>query len=230
MIRFEYLLVSSYINNNKQWVVNYLGKELSLEYVPALFCELGSEGWEMITSSTYVEGKIVNTAILPVYATTDVGISDTASEVFYFKRVLQDNVEYSDKFNMDIQFIKKITERNGLDTSNNLNNVDSKVNNLEKNYLSEIEFINKLLANNIIDEVEHKKRATLLKETFVQRKEELLNSTKSVNVIKFLEEEAEAKMEKQKKFLGMNLISQKEYEIEIDNIKNELAIKIKEFE
>ena len=58
----------------------------------------------------------------------------------------------------------------------------------------------------------------------------MLNSTKSVNVIKFLEEEAEAKMEKQKKFLGMNLISQKEYEIEIDNIKNELAIKIKEFE
>lgn len=74
------------------------------------------------------------------------------------------------------------------------------------------------------------KRAKLLKETFVQRKEELLNSTKSVNVIKLLKEEAEAKMEKQKKFLGMNLIGQKEYEIEIDNIKNELAIKIKEFE
>ena len=230
MIMFEYLLIYSYINKNKQWVVNYLGKELSLEYLSALFCELGSEGWEMITTSTYVEGKIVNTAILPVYATTDVGVSNTSSEVFYFKRVLQDNVEYSDKFNMDIQFIKKITAANGLDVSNNLNNVESKINNLEKNYLVEIEFLNKLLANNIIEEVEYKKRATHLKETFVQRKEELLNSTKSVNVIKFLEEEAEAKMEKQKKFLGMNLINQKEYEIEIDNIKNELAIKIKEFE
>lgn len=230
MIRFEYLLIYSYINKNKQWVVNYLGKELSLEYLSALFCELGSEGWEMITTSTYVEGKIVNTALIPIYATTDVGVSNTSSEIFYFKRILQDNIEYSDKFNMDIQFIKKITAANGLDVSNNLNNVESKINNLEKNYLVEIEFLNKLLANNIIEEIEHKKRATLLKETFVQRKEELLNSTKSVNVIKFLEEEAEAKMEKQKKFLGMNLIGQKEYEIEIDNIKNELAIKIKEFE
>lgn len=92
----------------------------------------------MITTSTYVEGKIVNTALIPIYATTDVGVSNTSSEVFYFKRILQDNIEFSDKFNSDIQFIRKLTEKNSLNVSNNSNNIEFKINNLEKIILQKL--------------------------------------------------------------------------------------------
>lgn len=110
MLKFEYLIVYSYINEKKEWVVNYLGNELYMDLLPALFCELGSNGWEMISSSTHIQGEVVNRALIPLRADTDVGISNTSTEVFYFKRILENDSQNSNSFNKQIEYIRSLTE------------------------------------------------------------------------------------------------------------------------
>ena len=237
MIKFEYLLISKYINGNNQWVLNYLGKELSTDYLPALFCELGFNGWEMITTSTYIQGDVVNRAIIPIYASTDVGISNTSAEVFYFKRILQDELDYSENFKERIKVIKQISGNYYGVNSKDVNSLNIKMKNIEKEFALELDTIKKLLENNIINQSEYQNRINQIKndfnikkEEFTQKVEETIVSNKPINLVKKLQEEAEFNIEKQKKFLNMNLIDKKEYEKEIANIKYTLAIRIKELE
>lgn len=231
MLKFEYLLISSYINNRKEWVISYLGNELPYNYLSALFCELGSEGWELITSSSNIEGKIVNTALIPIYATTDVGVSNTSSEIFYFKRILKINPRYSDSFLDKMKYIRNLSGKKEESVNDiNIDNINSKIKVLEEAYIFEFEIPKRLFENNIIDEIEYKKRIDILKKELLQKKNELLDLTKSENIVLKLEEEAEINILKQKKFLDMNLIDREEYEKEIEKIKNTLLIRKKELE
>ena len=65
-------------------------------------------------------------------------------------------------------------------------------------------------------------RINTFKNEFIQKKEELIYSTKLKNAIKELEDEANIKFEKQKKLFNMNLIDKKEYEEKMTSIENEL--------
>lgn len=108
--KFEYLIIYSYINKNNAWVVNYLDNELSINLLPALFCELGLNGWELVNTSTHIEGEVVNRALLPINAVADVGISNTTKEIFYFKRVVVGDIQILKNFNREVNYIRSLTK------------------------------------------------------------------------------------------------------------------------
>ena len=111
MLKFEYLIIPSYINEKNKWVVNYLGNELPMDLLSALLCELGLNGWELVSSSTHIEGNVVNRAFIPISAETDVGVSNTSQETFYFKRILQNDSENFKTLNKQISYIRSLTEK-----------------------------------------------------------------------------------------------------------------------
>jgi hypothetical protein len=111
MLKFEYLIIHSYINEKNKWVVNYLGNELPMNLLSALFCELGLNGWELVSSSTHIEGKVLNRAFIPISAETDVGVSNTSQEIFYFKRILQNDSKNFKTLNEQISYIRSLTEK-----------------------------------------------------------------------------------------------------------------------
>ena len=104
----------------------------------------------------------------------------------------------------------------------NQNNLDAIVKKIEEDSLIEFDKLKKLLESGIIDEVEYQNRINTFKNEFIQKKEELIYSTKLKNAIKELEDEANIKFEKQKKLFNMNLIDKKEYEEKMTSIENEL--------
>lgn len=111
MLKFEYLIIHSYINEKNKWVVNYLGNELPMNLLSALFCELGSNGWELVSSSTHIEGNVVNRALIPISAQTDVGVSNTSQEIFYFKRILENDSKNFKTLDKQISYIRSLTEK-----------------------------------------------------------------------------------------------------------------------
>lgn len=112
----------------------------------------------------------------------------------------------------------------------NLNDLDSIIKRIEEDSLIEFDKIKKLLESGIIDETEYQNRITTFKNEFIQKKEELINSTKLKNAIKELEDEANIKFEKQKRLFKMNVIDRKEYEEKMAFIENELNERKKDLE
>lgn len=94
MKKFEYYTLYCYVNKNNEWVIDYLGEELSYsEFFNPILHKLGIEGWELVSNSTSISGNVVNRALIPITVEGDVGISNTTAENFYFKREIKENIE-----------------------------------------------------------------------------------------------------------------------------------------
>lgn len=127
------------------------------------------------------------------------------------------------------------------------NNAPEYIANLENDLVLEIDKQKKLLENGIIDNDEYENRITISKNKLLEEKkffngldssiekmlllkeleDENLKTKESENeaTIKEFENEATIKIEKQKKYLSMNLIDKKEYDKEINLIQMELEEK-----
>lgn len=93
MKKFEYIQLSIYVKDNGYYM-QYNGQELPFEkYGQALLCWYGVHGWEMIESNAIIGSEIVNTALIPIYATTDVSQTYTTGFIYTFKRELDENIE-----------------------------------------------------------------------------------------------------------------------------------------
>lgn len=130
-----------------------------------------------------------------------------------------------------IKFIENESEK--ISTQQNIfqentNELDSIVQKLEEESITELDKLKKLLESGIIDESEYQNRISNIKTKFIQKKEELIYSSKLKNAIKKLEDEANIKFEKQKKLFNMNLIDKKEYEKKMTSIENELNTRKKD--
>jgi hypothetical protein len=139
------------------------------------------------------------------------------------KARIKDTTHLKNTFHYNAIAIKIVDDTNEkVVDEKNQNNLDAIVKKIEEDSLIEFDKLKKLLESGIIDEVEYQNRINTFKNEFIQKKEELIYSTKLKNAIKELEDEANIKFEKQKKLFNMNLIDKKEYEEKMTSIENEL--------
>ncbi|MDY0117604.1 MAG: hypothetical protein RBR59_08515, partial [Sulfurimonadaceae bacterium] len=93
MKKFEYIQLSVYVKDSGYYM-QYNGQELPFEkYGQALLCWYGVYGWEMIESNAITGSEIVNTALIPIYAATNVSQTYTTRLIYTFKRELDANIE-----------------------------------------------------------------------------------------------------------------------------------------
>jgi len=102
--KFEYYILDCHINEHDKWVINYCGKELLYkDFLYPVLHKLGMEGWELVSISTTITGEVINRALVPINVDGDVGVSNTTSESFYFKREVDSEIKIS-----NVEFKRKL--------------------------------------------------------------------------------------------------------------------------
>jgi len=135
MKKFEFLTISSYIKDGN-WIIVYEGYAFNkYKYQDALLCELGNQGWELITVSTSTATDVGSGINLDGYGGSTGSDVFTNEEMFYFKREVNDNSKTFKLFEKKIKHIRRVT------------NEKEELIELEKNLFREFdELVNALLS------------------------------------------------------------------------------------
>lgn len=162
---FEYYILTMYVSK-KNWVINYLGNELSSEHFTAVMYELGYNGWELVSSIPINTGSVQNTALIPIRADTTVGLSETTQIEYIFKRKVSSEDLLNNYIEDDyLKNVRNITDNMGNKMEEEAIKQKNKRDILNKN-ISSLE--------DILEFVE----SSLLENSFVEG-ETLLNANKS---------------------------------------------------
>jgi len=107
---FEYKTLNSFIENG-EWKLAYGGAVFTIYELDAVFSSLGKLGWELISVSTLTDSNVkssIGSAL--TLGIGDVGVTHTSGEIFYFKRELSSENEYSEHIKIRMANINKVIE------------------------------------------------------------------------------------------------------------------------
>lgn len=111
MKKFEFLILYTYIKDNK-WVIYYEENELDkYEYIDAIFCELGTEGWTLVSTSSNLVTDKGSGSLMDGYGDIEGSDTFTNQEVFYFQKEVTNISNYSKIFQDKIQHVRDIKNR-----------------------------------------------------------------------------------------------------------------------
>jgi len=109
MKKFEFLTIYSYIKDG-EWIIIYEGYSFNkYEYQDALFCELGDQGWELVTVSASTATDIGSGFMVNGIGGSSGSDTYTNEVIYYFKREVTDNSKSFKLFQKKIKYIRQVT-------------------------------------------------------------------------------------------------------------------------
>jgi len=107
---FEYKTLNSFVVDG-EWKLAYGGAIFSIYELDSVFSSLGKLGWELISVSTLTDSKVKSSfGSALTFGIGDTGVTHTSGEIFYFKRELSSESEYSDHIKIGMANIDKVIE------------------------------------------------------------------------------------------------------------------------
>lgn len=133
MEMFEYKTLHSFYDEG-EWKLHHSGSTFGLEDLDAVFTALGMEGWDLVAVSTLTDSKVKSSLASPLtLGMSDIGITKTVGEIYYFKRRVASEEQFSERIKNTLGIVKdrltttETASESEIQLINGLHNVGYKV-------------------------------------------------------------------------------------------------------